>query len=612
MKSGHLRNTVLVVVIIAAVLPALLIIFYMAQVGGIMLKNEQRERFEMFNNRFSNEVSSYISQNEKLIETFLEIRAAGYVDDENYAKLVEVFLAKNKSVIGISFLDNNGRENSYYGMRPKISYNDILPEILTKTIDGKKIYIGSLNKNPARGIISLTMSFPDSYRGLNRAVVVQFNLEVLAQMIEPSISKEDLTLIFTSNGFLIYSSTGGLSTELDDAYDLQISQLVNLAKNDNYGFVDIRDYSGVLSKLPTSDWMVFTGKLNSELNLPIMAYLESYPLLLAGVIAVAFLVLLILSLYLTGIILRPIKDMTKAVRIVEQGDTDLPVLPAPDNEIGILSKSFARMLDTIKIQFDEMRQERKDLEELNQSLELRVGSRTKELRTALNELIKKERLAAIGQMASIVSHEIKNPLAVIKNAVYLIKARLGDNAEPKILKNISVIDQEIQQANGIIEEILGYARSREQILTVIDLTSYIKEIMASYPMPGNIKVVTEYSPLPLPVRIDTEEIKQAVRNIIGNAVEVMPDGGQLIIKTFLGENYTCVLSIRDSGPGIPKEIRENIFAPFFTTKARGTGLGLAVVKKVAGRNNVQIELVSEEGKGTKISMIFKTHRDEGK
>ena len=205
MKSGHLRNTVLVVVIIAALLPALLIIFYMAQVGGIMLKNEQRERFEMFNNRFSNEVSSYISQNEKLIETFLEIRAAGYVDDENYAKLVEVFLAKNKSVIGISFLDNNGRENSYYGMRPKISYNDILPEILTKTIDGKKIYIGSLNKNPARGIISLTMSFPDSYRGLNRAVVVQFNLEVLAQMIEPSISKEDLTLIFTSNGFLIYS-----------------------------------------------------------------------------------------------------------------------------------------------------------------------------------------------------------------------------------------------------------------------------------------------------------------------------------------------------------------------------------------------------------------------
>ena len=113
----------------------------------------------------------------------------------------------------------------------------------------------------------------------------------------------------------------------------------------------------------------------------------------------------------------------------------------------------------------------------------------------------------------------------------------------------------------------------------------------------------------MPVKIDTEEMKQGIRNIIGNAVEVMPDGGQLIVKTLVGGNYTAVLSIRDSGPGIPKEIRENIFAPFFTTKARGTGLGLAVVKKVAGRNNVQIELVSEEGKGTKISMIFKMHRD---
>ena len=608
MKSGHLRYTVFAVIAMAALLPALLIIFYMAQVGGIMLKNEQKERFEMFNNRFSNEVASYISQNEKLIETFLEIRAAGYVDDESYAKLVEVFLGKNQSVLGISFLDGNGREVSYYGIRPKTSYSEILPEIITKTIDGKNIYIGSLNKNPGRGLLSLTMSFPDSYKGASRAVVVQFNLDVLGKMIDPSVSKEDLTLIFTKNGFLIYSSTGGLSTELDDAYDLQISQLVNYAKNENYGFIDIRDYSGVLSELPGSDWLVFTGKPTSDLNLPVMAYLESYPLLLAGVAAAALVVLFILTAYLTNLILRPVKDMTKAVMIVEQGGAELPTLPMPDNEIGVLSKSFARMLDTIKIQFDEMRQERKDLEELNQSLELRVGSRTKELRTALNELIKKERLAAIGQMASIVSHEIKNPLAVIKNAVYLIKARLGENVEPKILRNISVIDQEILQANGIIEEILGYARSREQILTVIDLTLYIKEIISSYPIPAGIKAETEYSLLPLPIRIDTEEIKQGIRNIIANAVEVMPDGGSLKIKTFLDDKGNCVLSIRDSGPGIPKEIRDNIFAPFFTTKARGTGLGLAVVKKVAGRNNVQIELVSEEGKGTKISMIFKMHK----
>jgi signal transduction histidine kinase len=224
--------------------------------------------------------------------------------------------------------------------------------------------------------------------------------------------------------------------------------------------------------------------------------------------------------------------MTKAVAMVEEGEVkNLPPLPIPNNEIGVLSIAFAKMLDSIKLKIEAMAQDRRDLEEINQSLELRVGSRTKELRTALNEMIKKERLAAIGQMASIVSHEIKNPLAVMANSVYLIKARVGENADPKLLKNISVIEQEIKQANGIIEEILGYARSREQILSVADLNLYMKEIVASYPIPSNVKVTMELYEKPLPVKIDAEEMKQGIRNVIGNAVEVMPAGGQLVIKT---------------------------------------------------------------------------------
>lgn len=609
MKSGHLRHTVFGIVFLAALLPVLMLGFYMAEAGSALLRNEQQKRFDLFNNRFSNEVSSYISQNKKLIETFLEIRIAGYIDNENYSKLVEVFLEKNSSVKGLSFLDGRGRETAYYGIRPKINFSDMLPDILTETIEDKKVLIGSLNKNPSKDLLTLTMAFPDYFRREQRAVVAQFDLSTLEALIKPSVSKEDLTLIFTKNGFLIFSSEHGLSTKLDDTYDLQIAELSALAQKGIYGFTEIRDYGGVLGEIGPSGWLVFTGRHLDDLSFPVVTYLKTYPLLLLSLSVALLVIVILLSLYLTSIILRPIKAMTKAVMIAERGGEELPSLPAPDNEIGVLSKTFARMLDTIKIQFDEMRQNRQALEELNQSLELRVGSRTKELRTALNELIKKERLAAIGQMASIVSHEIKNPLAVIKNAVYLIKARLGENAEPKILKNISVIDQEIQQANGIIEEILGYARSREQILSVTDLTLYIKEILASYPMPENIKVATEYSASSLIVKIDTEEMKQAVRNIIGNAVEVMPEGGRLVIKTFENENKAAVLSIRDSGPGIPKEIRDNIFAPFFTTKARGTGLGLAVVKKVAGRNNVQIELVSEEGKGTKISMLFKKHEN---
>ena len=88
----------------------------------------------------------------------------------------------------------------------------------------------------------------------------------------------------------------------------------------------------------------------------------------------------------------------------------------------------------------------------------------------------------------------------------------------------------------------------------------------------------------------------------------MPNGGQLIIKTKF-EQDKALLSIRDTGPGIPKDIQEKIFSPFFTTKARGTGLGLAVVKKVAARNNAEILLQSEEGKGTQTTMIFNLHKE---
>lgn len=606
MNNGHLRHTIFGVVFIAALLPLLLFGFYMLQTWESVLKEQYKKHFEIYNVRLSNETASYLSQNEKLISTLLELRSAG-LDRNNYSKLVEMFLTRNPSVVGISFLDAVGHEIVYFGMRPKINYQESVSDIIYTVIDNNKVFIGALNKNPSKKMLTLTMAFPNKIHNANRAIVVQFDLKFFEELIESSVSKENLTLIFTKNGFLIYSSADGISTVLDDSYNIEISQLINYVKNDIYGFVEVRNFSGVLSEIPSSGWVVFTGKPSKDLSFPFLSYIKKSPMLLAAVIFTALICLVILSLYLTVIIVRPVKAMTNAVTAVEQGADEVPSLPAPDNEIGVLSKTFARMLDTIKIQFEEMKQNRQDLQELNQSLQLRVGSRTRELRTALNELIKKERLAAIGQMASIVSHEIKNPLAVIKNAVYLIKARLGENAEPKILKNISVIDQEINQANGIIEEILGYARSREQILSVTDLTLYIKEILASYPMPANIKVSTEFAGTSLIVKIDTEEMKQAVRNIIGNAIEVMPEGGHLVIKTFGGEAGTAVLSIRDSGPGIPKDIMENIFTPFFTTKARGTGLGLAVVKKVAGRNNVQIELVSEEGKGTKISMIFKIY-----
>lgn len=596
-------------------MPMMIFGFYVFTVSKGFARQELTSKLDHYNARTSDEISNFIEVKQVLIDTFLDIHALH--DGRNITAIhddISTFVNNESSLVGISFLDNEGAEVGYFGARSKMDYLDNIPLIIRETIATGDLFIGTIKKNPVKKMLFITLAFPtpegvvgQSGRG---ALVAELNMKALGDALGLMERTDLLTLVFTKSGFLIYSSTEGLSTSISDTYRSKISLLAERAKPGEIITISSKDYAGVLSVNPVTDWLVYTEQPLSVFNKLIFKTFKSSILTFIYILAGIFILAFFLSLYVAGIITKPIKAMTKAVNIVEEGRiTDLPPLPAPNNEIGVLSMAFARMLDSIKIKFEALSQDRQDLEELNQSLELRVGSRTKELRTALNELIKKERLAAIGQMASIVSHEIKNPLAVIKNAVYLIKARMGENADPRILKNIDVVDEEIRQANGIIEEILGYARSRDQILTVLDLSLYMREILASYPMPQNVQVITEFWPEHLNIKIDSEEMKQAIRNVIGNAVEVMPEGGQLIVKTKLENDYVS-LSIRDTGPGIAQDIQEKIFAPFFTTKARGTGLGLAVVKKVAGRNNADIILQSEEGKGTKITMLLKPYKGE--
>lgn len=612
MKKGHLTYTIFFTIMAASLLPLFVFGFYITSINKALLKNEFTEKLKYYNTRLSDEVSVFITKNRVMMDTFLTVHS---IHDKQLItpahQDVSTFLNSYKDVTGAAFLDSNGFEVASFG-RPKVDYAGNLSLIVNTTIENKDIFIGTIKKNPVKKILYLTLAFPAPAGIITAepgALVAEFNMKPLEEELNRDLQADLLSLVFTKNGFLIYSSDKGLATTLSNVYKDKVAALASQAKDGETVILKDKKYTGVLTVNPVTGWIVYSEQPSAMLEGIIWASAKSSYKSILSVFGAIFLFALFASFYISGMIIRPIKAMTSAVKMVEEGKiNDMPSLPVPDNEIGVLVLTFARMLDSIKLKFDSLAQDQHDLEELNQSLEIRVGSRTKELRTALNELIKKERLAAIGQMASIVSHEIKNPLAVMSNSLYLIKARMGEEADPRVLKNISIIEQEIKQANGIIEEILGYARSREQILTVIDISLYMRELLSSFPMPQNVQVFTEFYPERLPIRIDTEEMKQAIRNIINNSIEVMPDGGQLIIKTKF-ENDKAILSIRDTGPGIPKEVQEKIFAPFFTTKARGTGLGLAVVKKVAARNNAEIILQSEEGKGTQTTMLFNLHKE---
>lgn len=312
-------------------------------------------------------------------------------------------------------------------------------------------------------------------------------------------------------------------------------------------------------------------------------------------------VTILLSLAVAGHISQPIRVLRQAADKLGRGEfEDLPEMVMTNDEIGELAHTFLLMAASLKEKTGELIHAKEELEKFTKFLERRVEARTRELKAAQDELIKKERLAAIGQMASVVGHEIRNPLAVINNSTYFIKTKLAAEAaglDPKIAKHIAIIESEIKQANGIISEILTFSRTRALNPVVLAINSFLEEILSVHPIPSPIRVVKGYDPRNPTVSIDADEMRQAVRNLIGNAVEVMPQGGTLRVATEIVQDWVRI-DVADTGPGIPPEVLEKIFTPFFTTKARGTGLGLAVVRKVVDRHQGRVEAETEAGKGT--------------
>ncbi len=599
MRKGQLRRLIFFSLILTALLPLALSFFFTHRAEEALLKEEELNLLKNFNIVLSKGIDSFFQNNSLLLNNFLTIHTFHDRTDINLThKDISDFINNSSEFVSLAFFDSSAKEYAYFGSNPKFKFN----QEIKNTVQTGALSVGNLGVVKGRGLCA-AIATKNSFLNQTHFVAAQIPLNNLKNYLP---LEHGNVLVFTKNGFLIFSSQEGINEGNSNSYRREMSILAPRAEEDGLVSVEMDDNIGILSVNSLSGWLIYTYDSSKKVEGGLLSLYKRFYKEIFIILAIVLLFALFMSIYISSIMITPLNIMTKAFRKIEQGKADqIPDLPFPDNEIGSLSIAFAKMIDSLKIRFDELRQEREDLEGLNQSLQIRVGSRTKELRTALNELIKKESLAAIGQMASIVSHEIKNPLAVIKNAVYLIKARLGSGADVKIAKNFKVIDEEINQANSIIEEILGYARNREQILTTIDLSLYAREILSSYPIPQNIQLTTYFYSEDLPVTIDTEEMKQALRNIIANAIEVMPDGGMLVVKTKKVNNDYASLSVTDNGPGIPDELQEQIFTPFFTTKARGTGLGLAVVKKVCARNKVEFKLKSEVGKGTKMTFVFK-------
>jgi signal transduction histidine kinase len=233
-----------------------------------------------------------------------------------------------------------------------------------------------------------------------------------------------------------------------------------------------------------------------------------------------------------------------------------------------------------------------------EQLEEEVDNRTKDLEQVQEKLIRSERLAAVGELASGVGHELRNPLNVIRNCAYLLKMPLTEKDDEEAVNTLTVLDKQIDIANKIVTDLLDFTRITPPSQVRVDLKNIINESLSWITVPSQVAIKPNLNGHSQPVRTDPEQISRVFTNIISNAIQSMSaKGGELNIDTGEEDDFLWI-KFHDNGCGIPAENLEKIFEPLFTTKPKGIGLGLAISKRLAEQNGGKIEVASQVGQGT--------------
>ena len=223
-----------------------------------------------------------------------------------------------------------------------------------------------------------------------------------------------------------------------------------------------------------------------------------------------------------------------------------------------------------------------------------------QLQETQDKLVRSERLAALGEMAAMVGHELRNSLGVIRNSVYFLKMKLPEYVqEQKVLKYLDILDEEVRISDRVISDILTYNRLNQPVLRKENVNAVIMEELEKVNFPKSIQKRLNLDQSLPDIEVDADQLRHVFTNVAGNAIDAMPGGGELTVKTFFQGPWIVVI-FADTGVGISSENLSKIFKPGFTTKRHGSGLGLAICMGILTMHNGKIEVKSGLGEGTQI------------
>ncbi len=249
-----------------------------------------------------------------------------------------------------------------------------------------------------------------------------------------------------------------------------------------------------------------------------------------------------------------------------------------------------------------------DADALLEKRSAQLESAMDELRRAQTELVKREQLAAVGELSAVIAHEVRNPLAVLKNAVAGLRR---DNLTPDLRETLhGILDQETDRLNRLVRDLLSYAKPVNPAHVEVDLRGLIERALdqarrAVGPNAAGIDIQQEIA-VPETIKADPDLLERALVHVMENAFEAMPNGGTLSVlarETVEDGGRRVSISIVDSGEGMDTLVRSRAREPFFTTRQQGTGLGLAIVERVAATHGGRLELAREAEGGTRVTLV---------
>ena len=282
------------------------------------------------------------------------------------------------------------------------------------------------------------------------------------------------------------------------------------------------------------------------------------------------------------------------------------------NETGEPTHYLAVEQDITKTKQAEERadQANRHLAEINRTLEQRVTERTEELQQANDrlieahdQLVRNEKLAAIGQLSAGMAHDLRNPLGAIRNANFYLTGKLVNsqvaNDHPKVIEFLKIIDDEVGNSNKIITDLMDFARIAPPTFSATDLRQVVEDLVNGLEIPNNVRLEsncgTEFGLVQ--IQADAQQLHRVLLNLVINALDAMPQGGVLALSIRKSSDFADLV-VSDTGEGIGEDAFNRIFDPLFTPKTQGTGLGLAVCQQIATRHGGVIDVTSTKGEGS--------------